>query len=271
MKIMIIGNGFDLNLGLETSYQDFIKSKHFEVLCSDGNTLALYLSQKNSLNNWVDIEREITNYSNDIKNTYETPSPAEIKNHFGSLKAALIEHLRESLQKDINQESKAFKMIQEEIYDTDRIYNFNYTNSIFKIAEILGIPKEEIEEKHVYVHGSIDSEDIIFGVEDDAKISSEHIFFKKSYNINFVTSDIFQQLNSNNDAVLFGHSLGITDSSYFERYISDLKILGKNKLLKFYYYGEGGYDDLMRILDKYTNNGLTNFKHKNRFIPIDAS
>jgi len=268
MKIMIIGNGFDLNLGLETSYQDFIKSSHFESLCDENNTLSLYLKNIDTLSNWVDIEKEITNYSNYI---YEELSTAEIKTHFMSLKAALIEHLRESLKKDINQESKAFKMIREEIQNTDKIYNFNYTNSIFIIADLLNIPKEEIEEKHIYVHGSIDNEDIIFGVEDKAKISPKHIFFKKSYNKNFGISDIGQNLDYHNDAILFGHSLGITDSSYFDDYISRLGHSREEKVLKFYYYGEDGYDDLMRILDKYTNNGLTDFKHNNQFIPLDAS
>lgn len=32
MKILIIGNGFDLNLGLKTSYKDFIQSEHFKDL-----------------------------------------------------------------------------------------------------------------------------------------------------------------------------------------------------------------------------------------------
>lgn len=30
--VMIIGNGFDLNLGLETSYNSFINSKEFNEL-----------------------------------------------------------------------------------------------------------------------------------------------------------------------------------------------------------------------------------------------
>ncbi len=48
MKIMIIGNGFDLNLGLETRYQDFIKSSHFKSLYSEDNTSALYLKERNN-------------------------------------------------------------------------------------------------------------------------------------------------------------------------------------------------------------------------------
>lgn len=30
--LLIIGNGFDLNLGLKTSYSDFLASKEFEII-----------------------------------------------------------------------------------------------------------------------------------------------------------------------------------------------------------------------------------------------
>ena len=60
-KILIIGNGFDLNLGLKTSYSDFLASDEFLELSEDSsNLLVSYLneqaksSRKDRL--WVDIE-----------------------------------------------------------------------------------------------------------------------------------------------------------------------------------------------------------------------
>lgn len=67
MKILIIGNGFDLNLGLKTSYKDFIQSNHFKTLLKNKNSMAEYFNEKSELNNWVDIEKEITKYSIKIK------------------------------------------------------------------------------------------------------------------------------------------------------------------------------------------------------------
>ena len=275
MKIMIIGNGFDLNLGFKTSYQDFLESQYFKSLVNDNNSLALYLDKKNNLLNWVDIENEITNYSiKIIKLQHEEKinlTTADIKNHFKSLKVALIQYLKEVQEQKLNEKSKAFEMIKHEIESTHRIYNFNYTNSIFQVTDLLGIDRYEIEDKHTYVHGSIENTDIIFGVEDYAEISTEHIFFKKSYNINFGKSDIISNLNYENDLILFGHSLGITDSTYFENYINSLSLHSGHKTLKFYYYGEDGYDELMQVLDKYTRNKITKFKHNNQFFPIDSS
>lgn len=268
MKIMIIGNGFDLNLGLKTSYNDFINSKYFSSLLMNGNSLAEYLRVRDSsdLNKWVDIEKELTNYSRNTE-----VSNVKLKKDFIDLKSALIEYLSEVEADKINDNSKAFKMIEQEILTTDIIYNFNYTNSVFRVAKELGLDKN-IDDKHVYVHGSIYNNDIIFGVEDRAKVIEEHIFFKKSYNLNFGKSNISKYLNNKNDLVLFGHSLGITDSAYFKDYI--LRLTNNNSRsveLKFYYYGEIGYDEMMQSIDLYSLNNLTDFKNKNIFIAIDST
>ena len=248
MKIIIIGNGFDLSLGLKTSYKDFIESDYFTSLLNENNTLALHLLIKKEINNWVDIEKELTEYSKQIKD-----DKSKVKNDFKELKNALMDYLKEAQEKEINQNSKAFEMMKNEILDTDIVYNFNYTNSVFKVAEILGI--SDIESKHSYVHGSIENKNIIFGVEDNARINDNHIFFKKSYNPNFAESSIIRVLNSNNrneknNLVFFGHSLGITDSSYFENYFSSLTHEHNRSELKLYHFGEEAYDEMMKIIDK---------------------
>ncbi len=37
--VIIIGNGFDLSLGLKTSYNDFVESNYFESLLKEDNHL----------------------------------------------------------------------------------------------------------------------------------------------------------------------------------------------------------------------------------------
>ena len=39
---LIIGNGFDLSLGLSTSYMDFVNSDEFQILLNMQNQLAIY-------------------------------------------------------------------------------------------------------------------------------------------------------------------------------------------------------------------------------------
>lgn len=264
MKIMIIGNGFDLNLGLKTSYKNFIESDDFKLLVKEDNSIAKYLIGKSKLNKWVDIEQELTNYS------IQTTKDIHVKKDFDALKTSLMNYLKESQYGRIDVYSEAYKMIKDEIETTDIIYNFNYTNSILRIADDLCI--QDIEQKHSYVHGSVDNLDIIFGVEDNAKVQYDHIFLKKSYNKNFGKSDIGKALKQKNDLILFGHSLGITDSSYFAFYIYSLSRSSSDVAkLKFYYYGDVGYDEMMQAIDLYTKNNLTDFKNNNEFIHIDST
>ncbi|ATB69742.1 hypothetical protein SJPD1_1636 [Sulfurospirillum diekertiae] len=267
MKIMIIGNGFDLNLGLKTSYSDFISSDFFKSLVAENNSLAVYLAKQNELNNWVDIEQEITKYSTQVQ-----AQDTEVENDFEALKTALMAYLKEAQEGEINHESKAFQMMRNEIATTDKIYNFNYTNSIFRVAEMLKIDIA-VKRKHFYIHGSIENKDIIFGVEDTAKVHKKHKFFKKSHNENFGKSDIMNFLNMNNDLVVFGHSFGITDSSYFADYIHELSIIKnkENPELKFFHYGKQGYKELMAMLDEYTFDNVSKFKTYINLITCDSS
>ncbi|MEK6659431.1 MAG: hypothetical protein AABY36_07115, partial [Campylobacterota bacterium] len=84
-------------------------------------------------------------------------------------------------------------------------------------------------------------------------------------------SDIGNHLTHDNDLVLFGHSLGVTDSSYFKDYILRLTFNLRRLKLMFYHYGDTGYDEIMNVIDEYTHNNLTNFRNYNDFILIDSS
>ncbi|MCK9372781.1 MAG: bacteriophage abortive infection AbiH family protein [Sulfuricurvum sp.] len=108
MKIIVIGNGFDLNLGLKTSYKDFFASDYFKSLIEEDNSFAKYLTYKNNLNNWVDIEQEIPEYSMAV-----TVADADhnVEDDFIALKRALTDYLKEAQNAAISHESKAFEMI----------------------------------------------------------------------------------------------------------------------------------------------------------------
>jgi hypothetical protein len=55
-RIIIIGNGFDLGLGLKTGYNDFLGSEEFKELIQGGNILSIELSRQKNLHGWVDVE-----------------------------------------------------------------------------------------------------------------------------------------------------------------------------------------------------------------------
>lgn len=62
-KVFIIGNGFDLDLGLKTRYIDFWNSEEFEKYRSTDSGLIKYLNRYANENyTWFDIEALIRNY-----------------------------------------------------------------------------------------------------------------------------------------------------------------------------------------------------------------
>ena len=103
--IVVIGNGFDLNLGLPTSYQDFIKSPQFQRLLQTDNHLYTYLKDKYHLQNWVDIENELQKYSYD----YTATNREEFRLEYNELCKCLCSYLNNIDLQGINKNSFAYK------------------------------------------------------------------------------------------------------------------------------------------------------------------
>src|SRR5687767_2558930 len=102
--IIIIGNGFDLSLGLKTSYRDFMESENYKKFSKENPELSEYLVHKLSENSgrWVDIELELANFSVDDINDL---SQDEMKGQFKALKNHLTDYLIEQQKNEINPDS----------------------------------------------------------------------------------------------------------------------------------------------------------------------
>ncbi len=267
-SVLIIGNGFDLNLGLKTSYNDFLNSTNFDLLKNSNNHLANHLIKKHSLQNWIDIENELKNYSKNAK----TVESRNYKNDFISLSNTLKDFLNDVKYDNLNTNSESYKLIEKITNDNFVIYDFNYTNTIKKILLKNGFSDGEINQKLIKVHGSIEDKQIIFGVEDNADIKADHIFIKKAFKNNKPVN-LYDKIQNVNDIYIFGHSLGETDHTYFNRFFDDICSINggvNDKKIFLYYYGEDGYENLHRQLDRLTNYRLTIFKQGDKFNPINT-
>ena len=71
MKILhIIGNGFDLNFGLKTSYKDFYDF-YMAALSSKNSVNNLKKNISNNYKNWSDLELALGQYTDEIKSVQE--------------------------------------------------------------------------------------------------------------------------------------------------------------------------------------------------------
>ncbi len=268
--ILIIGNGFDLNLGIKTGYTDFIQSEYFNSLIDSGNHLAKYLSEKHKLENWIDVENELKNYSNEQDNKeiiekYET--------NFENLSAALMKYLNNLDYSYINQNAQSYAVLETVRKHNFLILDFNYTGITKKILAEIGFEKNEIEERVITVHNSLEEKQIIFGVEDDARIKPEHVFLRKAFSPKFKAININEQLEKLEQLIIFGHSLGETDHMYFKKFFQSFSMeynYGKGKSIDLFYHGKESYKRLLMQIDKLTMNRLTIFKQNNKFKTIDT-
>ncbi|EJG0691278.1 hypothetical protein C4G81_RS16560 [Vibrio parahaemolyticus] len=258
-KVFIIGNGFDLNLGLQTSYQCFIDSPEFQSRASKGNVLFNYLNDVVNVDGWIDVENELVNYSNEPFS--ETNFVAE----YNELCDCLKKYISSIDMSSIDKQSSAFKMLKSiDLSDDFLIINFNYTDSVLHILREQG--HENVQSKILHVHGRVASNEIVFGVDDKAGINPEHVFLYKSYSSIFGEKYDFKNIVDFEHFYFFGHSLGQSDHLYFKDMFGWLTYNGsKSKMVKFYHHSLRSKDAIIRQLQNLTSNKLGMLKMKISF------
>lgn len=255
--LFIIGNGFDLDLNLKTSYSDFLKSPYFgdnirsffsknnlEMSKSEINIFD-YLKYKNDINGWIDVEKELANLaSRKIRmnfgrdEVYAVVSEKE-KETFQQLRIALCDYLKNISYNEVNTDSyglKILKILNSGQSDSELI-TFNYTD-INKLASLIG--DNTISIPISYMHGSLESRQtkkddtsIILGFQDDIEIDDSYCFMIKSHSPYYTSHNIKSKLDQADEVIFFGHSLGSTDYPYFADFFrKQCKVKPDNEKIK---------------------------------------
>jgi len=256
--LYIIGNGFDLNLGLKTSYHDFYKYyQGIESESENVNNLKKTISK--DLKNWSDLELALGQYTENFK------SDPEFIEAFEDIGDNLADYLQiEEDNFDISNVDRN-KLINDLIYpeksllksDLDKITSFkngwvNYQWNInvitFNYTKLLeNILREKqsnsqigshnslqvVLQKVEHIHGYID-ERMVMGVNDVTQIANAtfhnnqdilEAFVKNHCNQTCKHSidDLFNNLiNGANLICIFGSSIGDTDNLWWERIVKQL-------------------------------------------------
>ena len=268
---IIIGNGFDINLGLPTGYENFIESAQFETLINNGNQLAVHLKNNYNLKNWIDIEKELSLYS--MEGATES-----YKKEYDDLSASLTDYINDIDYLKMKKHGAAYDLMHQIAKGKSFIIlDFNYTKSIRLLLSNFGLSDERIELCHLKVHGEAEKRNIVFGVEDKAPIKPEHVFIRKAYNKSFKALNFTELYKNVSSVMFFGHSLGESDHTYFKELFQNscLNISGTlqctyRKNFYFFHYKEDGYYRLMQQLDTLTYTSLTTFRQYNNIEFIDV-
>ena len=174
--LLILGNGFDLSLGLKTSYANFmasdlftkwVKIKHFpnaKVNLHDMN-LFNYLHLQKGLRNWIDVEEELKKYASEQRVEYyydngsthflNNISTADINNSYQILCFALQTYIKTLDYTGVNEDSLSLELLRAVLRRKQNdVVTFNYTD----VSWVVSKPRGSIE----YMHGNT-TDGIILG------------------------------------------------------------------------------------------------------------
>jgi hypothetical protein len=214
--VYLIGNGFDLNLGMKTSYKDF-----YDYYCmeksSNENIEKLKNEIKNNIENWSDLELALGKHTEKVNTSIEFEEIRENiinklsiyleqQENLFDIDSINIEKLalylsspqRSLLKSDENKIDEFLTLFQNEKAKID-IITFNYTSVLESLlSQKLKQPVSYTNAINQYteihdiehIHGTLD-ERMIIGVNDITQISN----IKFEDNIDFIESFIKPEYN----------------------------------------------------------------------------
>ncbi|MFT0226079.1 AbiH family protein [Bacteroides thetaiotaomicron] len=233
---IVIGNGFDQDLGRGTSYKDFVNSADVKFAALRTHLLSQLIEASNR--NWIDLELELRNailkwYNHGKKEDFAK----EINVTWLILNRALFDYffrLDNNPKNEINTNSCAYVLLQK-LQRNYTIYSFNYFNPFYDKGE----KSPNFDFVHgEYVHDDFSSGLMImsqwsnmgFGVD---RLEMESVIGNNEDLkpiIKHSQSDLQEALRRTNNVIIFGHSLGITDCDYFKPAFEE--ILMKNSPIR---------------------------------------
>lgn len=269
LSVLLIGNGFDLDLGMKTSYKDFANSKLWPFNSPIyGKGLGEFLNKIKETERWLDLENELANYAKTVSSdNLSNEQLIRFDNEDFNLLVSKLKMYLQSEQQDLHKnahECKA-KYILSEFSKKGNyfIHSFNYT-SIYYIAQELGIrlDKGRIE----YIHGTLEHNDLILGTGENKNLPDEYDWLYKTFNKNYSSNNLADSLANADEICIFGHSLGENDFDYFKPFFQKIsqhtdltyhnQMTDRRLKLTIYTKNEESEIDLKRKISKLTDNHL---------------
>lgn len=253
--VLILGNGFDLDMHYVTKYDDFVKSAYFapmvggkvpdEVLiqAKDAskmqiapNGLARYITDFEEHNNWVDLELCVKDYCKEhVKDT----DTVIIDKEFYALRFFLYNFISRTYRARIsageigrNNTEVSYVLIDSIAHShTDwNIWSFNYTKICEDLLKRFGVEEDEINDRVHHIHGTVygenDNTNIVLGTSYDSemmKVCPEAI--KSQWKNYTQLKNLYDKhIQDAEHIIIMGHSVGNTDAQYFRGIVDNTKL-----------------------------------------------
>lgn len=261
-KYVVVGNGFDLNLGIKSSYNSFLEFMAKEHSLSTPEEYyhfnSLFVKEFDGRKfNWADFEtlyeaKVFSINTADFEKFQAVNEMDTLNQDLSNLELEFYNYLqqdyrswKQSLPTDLQ-----LNPVYENLINKAHVINFNYTNSLsdLKLAEIA---------TEVYqLHGSLNQANIIFGGGLVGHESSSLLHVEGSLKNDKMVrvkrdSFIFSEFDRLNDSVkdkayfdlyILGHSLASSDLPFLRKYL-----LSARRIYLFYF--ENDFEEKLKILN----------------------
>ncbi|MBQ2852930.1 MAG: hypothetical protein IJE76_06010 [Bacteroidales bacterium] len=248
--LVILGSGFDKDLGLNNSCSDFSRYHLCPVAGND---------------KWSNFENtlrdKVINWYNNGMSTKEAIELNKLWCEYSKTISWFFTNCSDEFK--INKKTCAYKFL-ECLTENSKIYSFNYTNpyeyiDVKQLNEIIHLHGRHYKDS--FYKGMMvisQGNDIILGIdsecipEDGFDNPYIHALVKKHHNV-YKKTDIIKDLSYVENVIFYGFSMGIVDFEYFDTFFSSI-INGTSNCKRIFYvtYDEMAYD--------YFRNNLVNVK-----------
>lgn len=230
---LIIGNGFDVDMGLPSKYSDFAKSKEWEDVLKGvkscffpfedyrETSLLWELQQASTDPYWFDIEEAIHQFV--IKHKDNTDQAIrQIQWEF--------DLVRKGLQKYLQRVSKDFKADEKKLGYQLLTHLQNSPLSVFEIIfnytyphDFLKIPTYYTKLHVSFVHGELSKKNIVLGCcVEEGGVYNKQLSFMYKDNMLTRANNSGYHLQEAKEIIVFGHSVNEMDFRYFKAFLTTL-------------------------------------------------
>ena len=258
--LVILGNGFDLDLDFPTSYKHFVENENdqdhgafpFVRGGEDYYALGRYVLEAN-IRDWFDLEDILATYG--ITHEHNVINQ-EDKSDYCKLVRSLNLYLQSLDLSHPKNDSVAARLLKAvtDCLIPPTIYSFNYTD-VSLIGNALGLGVGSA----THIHGSLAANDVILGVGDYVDLSPANDFMYKTSNEKYRSTNLFRELDTCDNILIFGLSLSLVDYPYFEGFFKKVSsgeyCHDRKKYIRIFTYDDESRMAILRNL-RLMNKGM---------------
>ena len=258
-RMLVIGNGFDLDLGYKTGYKDFVANDNpvgegrfpFVEKGKDSHTLGKFILRCKDINSWYDLEKALAEFGRiDPAKEYkrllnEVTSKGDVFFTVGNIVDKLLRRLnkgkgtKDRIRGDEADYNRLIQSIQAYLssVDLDHPREDSAAARLLKAfcascagPQIFSFNYTDLVRignalgvavgNPVYVHGALKDGSVVLGVGDYVEMRDSANYLYKTSSEGYRSSKLLESLDTCDEVYIFGLSLSQVDYPYFEDYLS---------------------------------------------------